>query len=201
MHWLPLILSPPALPPPLLPALPVGNLPTLHGPVEIPFPMFYEYRGGEDTVPAAQRLTVQLARATGHTGGALTQDPACPHSALVGLEPLLGNEEKGTPSLGQGAWLGKGSLDRSWPLSATPHRPPEVPTCTTLTSLGLGGAVTFDGFSHCPVFFLLSPHSPDGCRVLLLCAATAPTNSQPFGHNVLNERNKITKDYKGNQLY
>ena len=162
MHWLPLILSPPALPPPLLPALPVGNLPTLRGPVEIPFPMFYEYRGGEDTAPAAQRLTMQLARATGHTGGALTQDPACPHSALVGLESLLGNEEKCTPSLGQGAWLGKGSLDRFWPLSATPHRPPEVPTCTTLTSLGLGGAVTFltasatvPSFAFCPLTLLM----------------------------------------------
>lgn len=65
----------PTCPPtPVPPALLVGNLPTLQGPVEIPFPVLYEYGGGGDTVPAAQRLTMQLVRAPGHTGGALAQD-------------------------------------------------------------------------------------------------------------------------------
>lgn len=49
----------PTYPPtPIPPALLVENLPTLQGPAEIPFSVLHEYRGGEDTVPAAQRLTV-----------------------------------------------------------------------------------------------------------------------------------------------
>ena len=49
----------PTCPPTPIPAaLLVENLPTLQGPVEIPFPGLYEYRGGEDTVPAARRVTM-----------------------------------------------------------------------------------------------------------------------------------------------
>lgn len=55
-----------------LPALPVGNLPTCHGPAEIPFPIFYGCRVGRRPSPCRQGgliLGMLLAGATGAEEG------------------------------------------------------------------------------------------------------------------------------------